>query len=96
LASLDAGLYDRMFPPPPLPQNRGGSAQKRSPDAALDRMFPPGQWVSVSLTPQEEEEIFAESTRFLPAWFHYELREGVLQPRSLADKKKLMAALEKC
>jgi hypothetical protein len=59
-------------------------------------MFPPGQWVSVTLTPQEEEEIFAESTRFLPAWFHFELCNGVLQPRSLTDKKKLLAALEKC
>jgi hypothetical protein len=58
-------------------------------------MFPPGQWVSVSLTPEEEEEIFNDSFRHLPAWFHYKLQDGVLQPRSLPEKKKLIAALEK-
>jgi hypothetical protein len=64
-------------------------------DEAMNKAFPPGQWVSVTLTPEEETDIFEQSFKHMPAWFHYELRNGVLQPRSLADKKKLIAALEK-
>lgn len=85
--------------PPRAPKKRPGffeasPPKKQDPLASLDRLFPPGQWVSLSLTPEEEEAIFESSCKNLPVWFHFENRNGTLYPRSLADKKKLAAALE--
>jgi hypothetical protein len=87
--------------PPRAPRKRPGffepsavsPPKKKDPLASLDRLFPPGQWVTVSLTPEEEEAIFETSFQNLPVWFHFENRNGMLYPRSLADKKKLAAAL---
>jgi hypothetical protein len=95
--------------PPPAPKKRPAFLEPKpvvSPpkktktaeeiwDEAMNKAFPPGQFVPIVLTPKEEEEIFESSWKHLPAWFHFEKVNGVIRPRSFADKKKLLAALEK-
>lgn len=64
-------------------------------DEMLDRVFPPGQFVPIVLSEEEERAILEESWKHLPVWFHFEKVNGVVRPRSFEDKKKLLAALEK-
>lgn len=79
--------------PPPAPKKTKTAEEIW--DEAMNKAFPPGQFVPIVLTPKEEEEIFESSWKHLPAWFHFEKVNGVIRPRSFADKKKLLAALEK-
>lgn len=71
----------------------GGNAPRDELDVALDRLFPPGEWVSIDLSPETEDEIFEATFKNMPMWFHYEIRNSEIQPRSLEDKKKLAASL---
>lgn len=90
--------------PPPAPKKRPAfvepfpkKTQQQKDEEAADRMLlrafgPPGKFVPLVFTPQQEERIFEAAFQNLPAWFHFDSQN---QPRSLAEKKNLLATLEK-
>ena len=66
-----------------------------SPPKKKDRLLPPGEWVSIDMSPVEEEHILEVACKDLPIWFHFENVNGTIRPRSVEDKKKLLNFLGK-